>query len=75
MADRPKTSFVATEAGISPSYASEILNGKRTPPRNLAIHILRKTSWRHEMLDGLTDEQIEVLEQVDPWQPPNAEAA
>lgn len=41
----------------------------RTPPRNLAIEIFRKTGWRHPAIAELTDEQMAVIEQVDPWQP------
>lgn len=66
--EKPKTSELARDAGISPSYASEVLSGQRTPSRPLAIHILRKTGWRHSMLDGLTDAQIATLEQIEPWQ-------
>lgn len=51
------------------SYASEILSGARTPSRPLAIHILRRTGWRHAMLDGLGDEQLALLEQIEPWRP------
>lgn len=56
-------------AGISQSYASMILSGTRRPSRALAIHIFRKTGWRHDLLDGLTDEQIAVLEEVEPYTP------
>lgn len=58
---------LAEAAGISKSYASEILSGARTPSRPLAIHILRTTGWRHSMLEGLSDEQIAVLETIEPW--------
>lgn len=62
-----RTTDLATGAGISKSYASEILKGTRTPSRPLAIHILRKTGWRHSLLSDLTDEQITMLEQIEPW--------
>lgn len=58
---------LAEAAGISKSYASEILSGSRQPSRSLAIHIMRKTGWRHSLLDCLSDEQIDLLEAVDPW--------
>ncbi|MFN3424868.1 MAG: hypothetical protein ACK40C_09215 [Novosphingobium meiothermophilum] len=72
--EKPTTSDLASKAGISLSYASEIISGKRgrKPPRSLAIHILRTTGWKHSVLDGLTDEQIDMLEQIDPWQPKEA---
>lgn len=68
--ETPSTSDLATKVGISLSYASEIISGKRgrKPPRSLAIRILRETGWRHSVLEGLTDEQINVLEQVEPWE-------
>lgn len=61
------TSELASRTGISLSYASEIANGKRSPSRSLAIHIMRSTGWRHPIIADLTDAQIEVLEAVDPW--------
>ena len=64
-----------TEAvGISRGYACDILNDKQPPSRSLAIHIYRKTGWRHTLLDGLNDEQLDVLEAVDPWSPSKAAA-
>ncbi len=63
------TAELASQASISLSYASEIANGKRNPSRSLAIHILRKTGWRHPVIAQLTDEQIDTLEQVEPWTP------
>jgi hypothetical protein len=44
-----------------------IANGKRTPPRSLAIHIFRVTGWRHPAIADLTDEQIITLEAIEPW--------
>lgn len=72
----PKTADLSAAAGISLSYASEIASGKRQPSRPLAIHILRKTGWKHQCLDGLTDDQINMLETIEPWVPSNqADAA
>jgi len=68
MSNAPRTQELADKAGISKSYASEILNG-REPKLPLAIHIMRSTGWRHPVLSELTDEQIAVLEAVDPWKP------
>lgn len=67
-----RTTDLARLAGISMAYASQIIGGKRKPPRPLAIHILRTTGWRHSVLDGLTDEQIDMLEQIEPYQPKQA---
>lgn len=60
---------LARLAGISKSYASEILSGKREPSRPLAIHILKVTGWRHTLIADLTAQQILVLDQIEPWQP------
>lgn len=66
---------------ISPSYASMILNDSddpsksRTPARSLAILIYRKTNWRHPSIADLTEDQMKVFEQVDPWTPRQAKAA
>lgn len=65
---------LADKAGISKSYASEIVNGKRPPSRPLAIHILRTTGWRHRLLAALSDDQIATLEAVEPWAPRTQEA-
>jgi transcriptional regulator with XRE-family HTH domain len=71
-----KTSELATKAGISASYASEILSGKREKiPRPLAIHIMRTTGWRHSVIADLTDDQIATLEAIEPWQRPTQTAA
>lgn len=66
---------LADRAGISKSYASEILNDARAPSRSLAIHIFRITGWRHSTIADLTDEQMTMLEQIEPWSPPKREAA
>lgn len=72
MADKPKLGDLAAAAGISISYASEILTGKRTPSRALAIHIFRKTEWRHDSIAALTDEELNILERIEPYQPREA---
>lgn len=64
---------LSNATGISVPYASQILsddpNQRRTPGRSLAIHIFRKTGWRHESIADLTDEQMNLLEQIEPWVP------
>jgi transcriptional regulator with XRE-family HTH domain len=62
------TTDLANRSGISMSYASEIMNGRK-PNRPLAIHIMRTTGWRHPSLAGLSDEQIKMLETIEPWTP------
>lgn len=75
--DQPiSTSELAAKAGISSSYASMILSGKRERiPRSLAIHILRTTGWRHAVIADLSDDQLDLLEQVEPWAPRTTDAA
>lgn len=63
----PETMELAKAAGISKSYASEIVNDKRLPSRPLAIHIYRKTGWRHATIADLSDEQMAMLEEIEPW--------
>jgi hypothetical protein len=46
----------------------------RTPPRSLAILILRKTGWKHPSIADLTEGQMAVFEEVDPWSPRQAAA-
>lgn len=70
--DKPSPKALIEATGISPSYASMILSGDRTPPRSLAILILRKTGWKHSSIGDLTEAQMQVLEQVDPWTPREA---
>ncbi|WPZ05634.1 hypothetical protein [Pelagerythrobacter marinus] len=67
MSNTPSPKALTEATGISPSYASMILSGARVPARPLAIHILRKTGWRHPILADLSDEQIDVLEEVEPY--------
>lgn len=66
--DKPTVTELSGRAGISKSYACEIL-GDRVPPRNLAIHIFRAVGWRHPSIEKLTDDQMAVFEQVEPWVP------
>lgn len=75
MTDAPSIKDLTEATGISQSYASMILGAARTPPRALAIAIYRKTAWRHPTIADLSDEQINVLESVEPWTPPKERAA
>ncbi len=69
----PTPKELAEAVGISFSYANKILMAegehRRTPPRSLAILIYRKTGWPHPSIADLTEEQMAMLEQVDPWSP------
>lgn len=46
-----------------------IASGVRDPSRSLAIHIFRAMGWKHPTIAKLTDDQIAVFEQVEPWTP------
>lgn len=66
--EKPTVTDLAGKAGISKSYACEIL-GTRIPARPLAIHIFRVTGWKHPIIAELTDDQLAVLESIEPWTP------
>jgi hypothetical protein len=69
----PSPKALVDASGISPSYASMILSDgehKRTPPRSLAIRIFRETGWKHPSITDLTETQMKVFEEVDPWVAP-----
>lgn len=70
--EAPRPTDLVSAAGISMSYASEIVNDKRDPSRSLAIHIFRKTGWRHKVIADLSEADMEVFERVDPYQPREA---
>lgn len=65
MDEQPEYLKISAAAGISPSYAHEILSGKRTPSRPLAIAIYRKTGLRTAPIAKLTDAEIELLEKIE----------
>lgn len=67
--EKPRVKELVEAVGISKSYASDILGEKQAPSRPLAIRIFRRTGWRHDILAGITDEQLSVLETVEPWVP------
>lgn len=65
MTTAPATSALAKAADISMSYASEIVNGKRTPKRALAIRIYRATGWRPANIAQLSEADIDMLERIE----------
>ena len=70
MSKIPTAKAISEGVGISPSYASMILGGDRTPPLNLAIAIYRKVGWRHPALRKMKVEEMAVFERHDPWVAP-----
>jgi hypothetical protein len=67
--EKPRVTDLAASAGISKTYASDILATKQPPSRPLAIHIFRTTGWRHPLIADLSDEQLAMLESIEPWKP------
>lgn len=67
--NKPSIGELMAAIGISKTYASDILASRQDPSRPLAIHIYRRTGWRADCIVDLTEEQIGVLEQIEPWQP------
>jgi hypothetical protein len=73
--EAPSPKAIVEATGISPSYASMILSDSddpakhRVPPRSLAILIYRRTGWKHSSIAELTEAQMQVFEEVDPWTP------
>lgn len=79
--EKPTIAALRDAVSISQSYASMILSDSddpekfRTPPRALAILIFRKLGWKHPSIADLTDEQMQVIEQIEQWTPRKAQAA
>lgn len=67
--EKPTFKQLLSATSISRGYASDILAEKQAPSRALAIHIFRKLGWKHPIIADLTDEQIAVLESIEPWSP------
>ncbi len=78
MLPTPTAVEIADAVTISRSYAAMILNDSgdpnksRTPPRSLAILIYRRLGYRHPSIAELTEDQMKVFEEVDPWTPRQA---
>lgn len=73
--DRPTCRKLAALCGISVGAACDFMNGTRQPSDALAIHVFRCSGVKHDRLDGLTDEQIDFLEQRHPYFPRKKRAA
>jgi hypothetical protein len=53
--------------GISKAHASQIIHGKHSPSLSLAVAIWRATGWKCRRIAHATDAQLEVIEEVAPW--------
>ncbi len=73
--EKPNYKELSDLAGISIGYASDILKGHRPMPRPLAIYLLRQIGWQHDCIADLTDAQITMLAELEPWTPPRERAA
>lgn len=75
MSETPTAKQIVEATGISPSYASMILSGDRSPPRGLAIAIFRKTDWKHHLIAEMDEADMQAFERHEPWTPPAERAA
>ena len=66
MSAESKPTEFAAAAGISASYASDILKGKRAPSAKKAIQIYRRTGRRFGILTGAADDEIARIEKLFP---------
>lgn len=57
-------SELQARAGISKGYASDLLAGNKKPAPLTAVRIFRATGLRLGPLEGLTDEEIAVVEKA-----------
>jgi transcriptional regulator with XRE-family HTH domain len=62
--DKPSPKDLVEAVGISPSYASMILSGERTPPPSLAAAIWQKTGWKLGIFESLTDDDAKVAARI-----------
>jgi plasmid maintenance system antidote protein VapI len=60
-----KYSDLASKAGISTGHAHDILSGRRTPSRALAIQIWRATGYKFPPIAKLSDAEIELQAALD----------
>lgn len=65
--EKPRGIELVNKVGISKAHASGILSGMKAPSCSLAIYIYRKTGWRHNRIEKLTDDEIALLEKIEPW--------
>jgi transcriptional regulator with XRE-family HTH domain len=51
---------IAERAGISKSYASQMLSGQRASIE-VILHVFTATGWKHPSLDGIDEETLRLL--------------
>jgi hypothetical protein len=59
---------LADKAGISRSYANEIVKGRK-PNRALAVHIFTTTGWKPSVIADMSDDDCAVFARIQPWAP------
>jgi transcriptional regulator with XRE-family HTH domain len=52
---------LADKADISVPYASQLLSRKRTPSREMALHVYQRTGLRLSFLSSMSDRDIATL--------------
>lgn len=62
---KPTCADLARLAGISRGSACDILNGKRRPSLQLAVHMFRCTGWRHARIAGASEADLDAIERVE----------
>jgi hypothetical protein len=70
----PTIRQVVEELGISRGYACDILNNK-TQPRGLIVQIYRRFGWKAPLIADMSDEQIDMIEEVERLAPTGRKAA
>jgi transcriptional regulator with XRE-family HTH domain len=60
----PSLSELLRGIGISESYASQLVNGRRTPSLQLALRIHREIGVKMGVLKDASDEEIKALSRV-----------
>lgn len=63
--EHPSLAIRLRRIGVSESYASQIVNGRRRPSLALALRIHRELGERVGLLSSCTDEQIAALARVE----------
>lgn len=68
--EKSLASKIISATGVSPSYASMVASGVREAPWSLAVAVYRATGEKLSRIAHLNDEQIDVLETIERWEPP-----
>ncbi len=64
METRPSPTELSVRVGISKGYASDMLQGKKTPSDTMALKVFRATGLKLGPVANLDDAEIAVLEKM-----------